>query len=96
MFAMKAVVLESYGEPEVLKVADVPEPTADRTTWWSRSWRRRSTGPISSSVRGDYPGPGSFGGPTFEVPGMELSGRVVEHSYRVGEWSPWTRPSWRS
>lgn len=80
---MKAIVLDSYGGPEVLALHEVPDP---------------SPGPeevvveiVSSAVnradvlqrRGAYPGPPM----PHEIPGLELAGRVVELGNRAMRWS---------
>jgi NADPH2:quinone reductase len=80
---MRAVVLESYGGPEVLVVRDVPPP---------------SPGPdevvvevVSTALNradllqrmGFYPGPAMV----HEIPGMEVAGRVVAMGERATRWS---------
>jgi NADPH2:quinone reductase len=80
---MKAIVLESYGGPEVLTLRDVPDP---------------EPGPeevvvevVSTAVnradvlqrRGGYPGPPM----AHEIPGLELAGRVVAAGVRAARWS---------
>jgi NADPH:quinone reductase len=81
---MRAVVLRSYGEPDVLQIEDVPDP---------------EPGPdevvveiVSTSVnradvlqrRGRYPGPPM----EQEIPGLELAGRVVQRGHRAAMWGP--------
>jgi NADPH2:quinone reductase len=80
---MRAVVLETYGGPEVLTLREVPDP---------------EPGPeevlidvVSTAVnradllqrRGEYPGPPM----AHEIPGLELAGRVAGVGERVTRWS---------
>ena len=85
---MKAVVLESFGEPEVLQVTDVPEPTPgpdEVIVAVSASALNRAD---LLQRRGFYPGPKLvYGGRTLDIPGMELSGTVVDRGERVSEWA---------
>jgi putative PIG3 family NAD(P)H quinone oxidoreductase len=83
---VKAVVLETYGEPEVLRVTDVPEPVPGPD--------EVIVGVAASALnradllqrRGGYPGPKLvYGGRTLDIPGMELSGNVVELGARAAE-----------
>ena len=73
---MKAVVLESYGDPEVLKVDDIPEPTPGPGRGHRRGRRVRArTGPTCCSGAAAIPGrSSSTADRTFDIPGMELSG----------------------
>lgn len=76
---MRAVVLEEHGGPEVLRVREVPDPVpgpeevlvAVRATALNRADLLQR--------RGGYPGPPM----DHEIPGMELSGRVVATGDRV-------------
>jgi NADPH2:quinone reductase len=80
---MRAIVLASYGGPEVLQLHDVPdpEPGPDEVV----------VGVVATAVnradilqrRGRYPGPPM----PFEIPGMELAGRVEAVGARVRAWS---------
>jgi NADPH2:quinone reductase len=80
---MRAVVLESYGEPEVLQLRDVPDP---------------EPGPeevvvevVSTALnRADLlQRMGLYSGPPMdhEVPGLEMAGRVVAAGARALRWS---------
>ena len=79
---MRAVVLTEYGDPDVLTLTDVPDPTYGpedvlvdvRTTALNRADLLQR--------RGLYPGP-----PTdHEVPGMEFSGAVSAVGSAVSDW----------
>ncbi len=80
---MRAVVLTSYGDPDVLSVQDVPEPRPGPeeivvdvvTTALNRADLLQR--------RGLYPGPTM----AYEIPGMEFSGRVATCGDRVTGWS---------
>lgn len=79
---MRAIVLDSYGGPEVLTLRDVPDPVpgpdevvvAVVTTALNRA-------DILQRM-GRYPGPDM----THEVPGLELAGRVVDRGGRATRW----------
>ena len=84
---MRAVVLESFGEPEVLKVADIPDPTPGPDEVIVEVAATALNRADLLQRRGGYPGPKLvYGGQTFDIPGMELSGRVVDRGSRVTEW----------
>ncbi len=80
--AMRAVVLESYGGPEVLTIREVPEPVAGRedvevvvsTTALNRADLLQR--------QGLYPGPAM----EHEIPGMEFSGSVASVGPAVTRW----------
>ena len=84
---MKAVVLESFGEPEVLQVADIPEPAPGPDEVIVAVAASALNRADLLQRRGGYPGPKLvYGGRTFDIPGMELAGRVVELGSRVTDW----------
>ena len=86
--SVKAVVLESYGEPEVLKVEDIPEPTPGPDEVIVEVAASALNRADLLQRRGGYPGPKLvYGGRTFDIPGMELSGRIVERGSRVTEFA---------
>lgn len=78
---MRAVVLEEHGGPDVLRLREVPEPTIGPEEVLVEI--------ISTAVNradllqrmGLYPGPPA----EFEIPGLELAGRVVAVGERVVE-----------
>ena len=83
---MKAVVLESYGEPEVLRVDDVPGPAPAPDEVIVEIAASALNRADLLQRRGGYPGPKLvYGGRTLDIPGMELSGHVVELGSRVSE-----------
>jgi NADPH2:quinone reductase len=81
---MRAVVLESHGEPDVLTIREVPDPRPGP--------EEVVVGVVATALnradllqrRGFYPGPPM----EHEIPGMELSGTVVEVGERVTQWRP--------
>lgn len=85
---MKAIVLRSFGGPEVLRIEEVPtpKPTADEVL--IRIHATALNRADLSERRGHYPPPGPT--PVYEIPGLECSGQVeevgerVEH-FRVGD-----------
>lgn len=83
---MRAVVLTSYGEPEVLTLADVPEPEAGPEDVVVEVVATALNRADLLQRRGFYPEPGPKR--AHEIPGMELSGRVVAVGTRVTAWSP--------
>ena len=83
---MKAVVLESYGEPEVLKVTTVPEPKPGPDEVIVAIAASALNRADLLQRRGGYPGPKLvYGDRTLDIPGMELSGNVIELGARVTE-----------
>lgn len=81
---MRAIVIETHGDPDVLTLRDVPDPAAGpeevvvavRATALNRADLLQR--------RGFYPEPGPPR--AHEIPGMELSGRVEEAGDRVTAW----------
>jgi NADPH2:quinone reductase len=80
---MRAIVLASYGGPEVLQLRDVPdpEPGPDEVVVGVAATAVNRADVLQR--RGRYPGPPM----PFEIPGMELSGRVEAVGERVRAWS---------
>jgi NADPH2:quinone reductase len=86
---MQAIVLDSHGGPEVLRLRDIPDPVpgpdevlVDVT----------STAVNRADVLqrlGLYPYPGRR--PEYDVPGLELAGRVAAVGERVTAWRPGDR-----
>ncbi len=76
---MRAVVLESYGGVEVLQVRDVPDPVPGPEEVVVEIVTTALNRADLLQRRGFYPGPPM----PHEIPGMELSGRVIELGERV-------------
>lgn len=83
---MRAIVLTTYGDPEVLTLADVPEPEAGPEDVVVDVVATALNRADLLQRRGFYPEPGPPR--VHEIPGMELSGRVVSVGSRVSAWSP--------
>jgi len=81
---MRAVVLESYGEPEVLTIRDVPDPRPGPEEVVVDIVATALNRADLLQRRGFYPGPPM----AHEIPGMELSGVVREVGERATLWSP--------
>ena len=79
---MRAVVLESYGEPDVLTIREVPDPEPGPEEVLVEVVATALNRADLLQRRGFYPGPPM----THEIPGMELSGRVVGLGDRVTRW----------
>ncbi|QXC62163.1 NAD(P)H-quinone oxidoreductase [Aquihabitans sp. G128] len=82
---MRAVVLTSYGEPDVLTIAEVPEPEAGPEDVVVEIVATALNRADLLQRRGYYPEPGPKR--EHEIPGMELSGRVASVGSRVADWS---------
>ncbi|CAN5609629.1 NAD(P)H-quinone oxidoreductase [soil metagenome] len=81
---MRAVVLTSYGEPEVLTVAEVPEPVAGPEDVVVQIVATALNRADLLQRLGFYPEPGPKR--EHEIPGMELAGRVASVGSRVADW----------
>ena len=83
---MRAVVLESYGEPDVLRVSDIPDPEPGPDEVVVDLVATALNRADLLQRRGFYPGPPlRYGGQVLEVPGLEFSGRVAATGERVTE-----------
>ena len=82
---MRAVVLTTYGDPDVLGVTDVPEPDLGPEEVLVDVVATAINRADLLQRRGLYPEPGPKR--DHEIPGMELSGRVAELGRRVQDWS---------
>jgi NADPH:quinone reductase len=81
---VRAVVLEEYGEPEVLRIRDIDDPVPGPEEVLVDVV---STGVNRAEVlqrRGRYGQPGPRG--RHEIPGLEFAGVVVSRGERVSEW----------
>jgi len=79
---MKAIVLESYGEPDVLTMRDVPDPRPGPEEIVVEIVATALNRADLLQRRGFYPGPPM----RFEIPGMEFSGRIIEVGGRAALW----------
>lgn len=82
---MRAVVLTDHGDPDVLTLADVPEPAAGPGDVVVDVVATALNRADLLQRRGFYPEPGPA--QEHEVPGMELSGRVASIGARLEGWS---------
>lgn len=83
---MKAVVLSEKGGPEVLEVRDdVPDPTPGPEEVVVAVAATALNRADVLQRMGFYPQPGPA--PAFEIPGLELAGRVASLGERVTAWS---------
>ena len=80
---MRAVVLTEHGGPEVLTLADVADPIPGPDEVVVEVVATALNRADLLQRRGFYPGPPM----AHEIPGMELSGRVVALGERAREWS---------
>lgn len=82
---MRAIVLTSYGDPEVLTLADIPAPAIGPEDVLVDVVATALNRADLLQRRGFYPEPGPKR--EHEVPGMELSGRVAAVGERVSRWN---------
>jgi NADPH2:quinone reductase len=80
---MKAIVLESYGGPEVLTLREVPDPVPGPEEVLVRVVSTALNRADLLQRQGHYPGPPM----AHEIPGMELAGRVAACGERAARWS---------
>jgi putative PIG3 family NAD(P)H quinone oxidoreductase len=83
---MRAVVLTSYGEPDVLTLTAVPDPEPGPDEVVVEVVATALNRADLLQRRGFYPEPGPP--KAHEIPGMELSGRVASIGPRVSMWRP--------
>jgi NADPH2:quinone reductase len=79
---MRAVVLHSYGGPEVLTIEDVPDPTAGPEEIVVDVVATALNRADLLQRRGHYPGPPA----AHEIPGLEYAGRVAAVGERATLW----------
>lgn len=86
---MKAVVLNGYGELDVLQVIDVIDPVPGPEEVLIDIVATALNRADLLQRRGLYPSPplAGFAPPAPEIPGMEFSGRVAALGERVSSWS---------
>ncbi len=81
---MRAVVLESYGGPEVLTIREVPDPALGPDEVLVDVAATALNRADVLQRLGFYPGPPM----AHEIPGMEFSGTVAVVGDRVTDWTP--------
>lgn len=81
---MRAVVLFDHGGPEVLNLTEVPDPEPGPEEVLVEIVATALNRADLLQRRGFYPGPPM----DHEIPGMELSGRVVAGGARARAWNP--------
>jgi putative PIG3 family NAD(P)H quinone oxidoreductase len=79
---VRAVVLESYGEPEVLTLRDLPDPVPAPEELFVAVEATALNRADLLQRRGLYPGPPM----AHEIPGMEFAGTVAAMGERVAGW----------
>ncbi|MGA1656288.1 MAG: alcohol dehydrogenase catalytic domain-containing protein, partial [Ilumatobacteraceae bacterium] len=84
---MRAVVLTQFGEPDVLRIAEVPVPTPASDEILVRVHATALNRADLLQRRGFYPNP--FPG-EHDIPGMEFAGEVVAapSGARASRWKP--------
>jgi putative PIG3 family NAD(P)H quinone oxidoreductase len=82
---MRAVVIEEYGDPDVLVLREVPEPEVGPEDVLVEVVATALNRADLLQRRGFYPEPGPRR--PHEIPGMELAGRVAAVGARVERWS---------
>jgi len=80
---MRAVVIEEYGGPEVLQVADVPDPTPGPDEILVRVAHTAINRADTLQRAGGYPDPQRR---DHEIPGLEYAGTVEAVGRRVTRW----------
>jgi putative PIG3 family NAD(P)H quinone oxidoreductase len=80
---MRAVVIEEYGGPEVLKVAEVPDPTPGPDEILVRVAHTAINRADTLQRMGAYPDPRRR---SHEIPGLEYAGTVEAVGERVALW----------
>ena len=86
---MRAIVLEEYGEVDVLRLAEVPDPVPGPEEVLVDIVATALNRADLLQRRGLYPSPplAGFTPPAPEIPGMEFSGRIAALGERVNSWS---------
>jgi putative PIG3 family NAD(P)H quinone oxidoreductase len=85
---MRAVVVTEYGGPEVLTVAEVPDPVAGADDILVRVAHTAVNRADTLQRQGAYPDPRRR---EFEIPGLEFAGTVAAVGERVTLWKPGDR-----
>jgi putative PIG3 family NAD(P)H quinone oxidoreductase len=80
---MRAVVLHSYGEPDVLTIEEVPDPVAGAEEIVVDVVATALNRADLLQRRGQYPGPPA----EYEIPGLEFAGHVAACGERAAQWN---------
>src|SRR5438105_15558876 len=86
---MRAIVLESYGGPEVLRVREAPDPVPGPDDVLVRVAATALNRADTLQRQGLYPQPGAK--PAVEIPGIEFAGVVERTGERVTTAKPGDR-----
>jgi NADPH2:quinone reductase len=86
---MQAIVLDSHGGPEVLHLREIPDPVVGPEEVLVDVTSTAVNRADVLQRLGLYPYPGPR--PAFDVPGLELAGRVSAVGERVTAWAPGDR-----
>jgi NADPH:quinone reductase-like Zn-dependent oxidoreductase len=81
---MKAIVIPSYGDADVLTLTEVPDPVCGPDDVVVNVKATALNRADLLQRRGFYPQPGPK--PEFEIPGLEFAGEVAEAGSRVDAW----------
>ncbi|CAB4618824.1 unannotated protein [freshwater metagenome] len=86
---MRAIVLEEYGEVEVLRLTEVTDPVPGPEEVLVEIVATALNRADLLQRRGLYPSPllAGFAPPAPEIPGMEFAGRIAALGERVNSWS---------
>jgi putative PIG3 family NAD(P)H quinone oxidoreductase len=82
---MRAIVLTDKGGPEVLRVTEVPDPVPGPDEVVVEVAATALNRADVLQRQGFYPQPGPA--PVYEIPGLEVAGRVIELGTRAQQWS---------
>ena len=82
---MRAVVITEYGDVDVLKIQEVPDPAPGPDQVLVQVTASAMNRADLMQRLGQYPAPGPK--PAYEVPGLEYSGRIAAVGSQVVDWS---------
>ncbi len=82
---MKAVVIQTPGDPQVLQLQDRPTPSPERDQVLIAVKAAGVNRPDISQRKGNYPAPS---GAPVDIPGLEVAGIIKECGAGVDRWKP--------
>jgi putative PIG3 family NAD(P)H quinone oxidoreductase len=82
---MRAVVITEYGDVDVLKIQEVPDPDPGPDQVLVEITSSAMNRADLMQRQGQYPAPGPK--PAYEVPGLEYSGRIAAVGSQVMDWA---------